>query len=67
MGINVVSGNFFYSAKPLGVIEGVDFGYTGEVRKIETDNIVKRLDQGYVLFLRKIFTLFFYRSLDTWG
>ena len=26
-GINVVSGNFFYTAKPLGVREGVDFRY----------------------------------------
>jgi acetylglutamate kinase len=31
MGINVVGGNMFYSAKPFGVIEGVDFGFTGEV------------------------------------
>ena len=26
MGINVVGGNFFYSAKPYGVINGIDFG-----------------------------------------
>lgn len=51
MGINVVGGNFFYSAKPLGVIEGIDFGYTGEVRKVEADQITKRLDQGDVVLL----------------
>lgn len=26
MGINVVGGNFFYSSKPYGVINGIDFG-----------------------------------------
>ncbi|KAM3569922.1 hypothetical protein VYU27_008000, partial [Nannochloropsis oceanica] len=51
MGINVVGGNFFYSAKPFGVIDGIDFGYTGEVRKIETENIIKRLNQGDVVLL----------------
>ena len=32
--IRVVSGNFV-TAKPLGVIDGVDFQHTGEVRRIE--------------------------------
>ena len=32
VGVDVVSGNFFYTAQPLGVRSGVDFGYTGEVR-----------------------------------
>jgi hypothetical protein len=30
-GINVVSGNFFYTAKPLGVRGGVDYQFSGEV------------------------------------
>lgn len=47
----MVGGNFFYSAKPLGVIEGIDFGYTGEVRKVEAEQISKRLDQGDVVLL----------------
>lgn len=29
MGINVVGGNFFYSSKPYGVINGIDFGCVG--------------------------------------
>lgn len=53
-GINVVSGNFFYSAKPLGVRAGVDFKYTGEVRRIETDNLKKRLDAGDVVLLTSL-------------
>uniref|UniRef100_A0A7S2UF80 amino-acid N-acetyltransferase n=1 Tax=Attheya septentrionalis TaxID=420275 RepID=A0A7S2UF80_9STRA len=35
---NVVSGNFF-SAQPLGILDGVDYKYTGFPRKIETDKI----------------------------
>lgn len=35
---NVVSGNFF-SAQPFGVIDGVDYMYTGFPRRIETDKI----------------------------
>jgi amino-acid N-acetyltransferase len=35
---NVVSGNF-YSAQPLGVQDGVDYKYTGFVRRIEVEKI----------------------------
>jgi amino-acid N-acetyltransferase len=35
---NVVSGNF-YSAQPLGVHDGVDYQYTGFVRRIEVEKI----------------------------
>lgn len=50
-GINVISGNFFYTAKPLGVRDGVDFKFSGEVRRIEVENIQRRLDQGDVVLL----------------
>ena len=53
-GINVVSGNYFYSAKPLGVRDGIDFKLTGEVRKIEVDNIKKRLEGGDVIMLTSL-------------
>jgi amino-acid N-acetyltransferase len=53
-GINVVSGNFFYSAKPFGVRYGVDFMYTGEVRRIESDNIRKRLESGDIVLLTSL-------------
>ncbi|CAN0214555.1 unnamed protein product, partial [Phaeothamnion confervicola] len=47
---NVAGGNFF-SAQPIGVRGGVDFGYTGEVRRIEIDKIRSRLSQGDVVQL----------------
>ncbi|MDG1445260.1 MAG: amino-acid N-acetyltransferase, partial [Methylophilaceae bacterium] len=43
--IRVASGNFV-TAKPLGVIDGVDLQHTGEVRKIDKVGIQKRLDDG---------------------
>jgi len=53
-GINVVSGNFFYTAKPLGVRDGIDFKFTGEVRRIESDNIRNRLESGDVVLLTSL-------------
>lgn len=44
-GIQVSSGNFVI-AKPIGVRDGVDFGLTGEVRKIHAKAIAQRLDAG---------------------
>ena len=35
---NVVSGNF-YSAQPFGILDGIDYKYTGFVRKVEVDKI----------------------------
>jgi len=41
---NVVSGNF-YSAQPFGILDGIDYKYTGFVRKVEVDKI-KQLHQS---------------------
>jgi amino-acid N-acetyltransferase len=41
--IRVASGNFV-TARPLGVIDGVDYGLTGEVRRIDAEAIRQRLD-----------------------
>jgi amino-acid N-acetyltransferase len=46
----VSSGNFVI-AKPVGVREGIDFEYTGEVRRIDRDGILKQLDQGNLVLL----------------
>ena len=35
---NVVSGNF-YSAQPFGILEGIDYKYTGFVRRVEVEKI----------------------------
>lgn len=48
--IRVVSGNFV-SAKPLGVIDGVDYQHTGEVRRIDQQAIKSLLDQHHLVLL----------------
>lgn len=48
--IRVASGNFV-TAKPLGVIDGVDYQHTGEVRKIDATAIQKRLDDNELVLL----------------
>jgi amino-acid N-acetyltransferase len=51
--IRVSSGNFV-TAKPVGVVGGVDFGHTGEVRKIDAEGIRKRLDDHEVVLISPI-------------
>ena len=48
--IRVVSGNFV-TAKPKGVIDGIDFQHTGEVRRIDRRGIGQQLDQGNIVLL----------------
>ncbi len=48
--IRVASGNFV-TAKPIGVIDGVDLQHTGEVRKIDHVAIQKRLDDDEMVLL----------------
>lgn len=48
--IRVASGNFV-TAKPLGVLNGVDLQHTGEVRKVDAAGIQKRLDDGELVLL----------------
>lgn len=48
--IRVSSGNFV-TAKPVGVVDGVDFGHTGEVRKIDAEGIRRRLDDHEVVLI----------------
>ena len=51
--IRVSSGNFV-TAKPVGVVQGVDFQHTGEVRKIDAEGIRRRLDDHEVVLLSPI-------------
>jgi len=46
--INTASGNLVV-AKPYGVHKGVDYGYTGEVRKVDSDAINRQLDAGNIV------------------
>jgi len=51
--IRVASGNFV-TAKPMGVVEGVDLQHTGEVRKIDVTGIRRRLEQNDIVVLSPI-------------
>lgn len=48
--LRVVSGNFV-SARPLGVRAGVDYGFTGTVRRIDHLGIRHSLDNGAIILL----------------
>jgi len=48
--IRVASGNFI-TAKPIGVVDGVDFMHTGEVRRIDAAAIHKRLEDSELVLL----------------
>ncbi|PIE00079.1 MAG: amino-acid N-acetyltransferase [Thiothrix nivea] len=46
----VTSGNFI-TARPVGVLNGVDYGYTGHVRRIQSGAILTQLAQGHLVLL----------------
>ena len=48
--IRVVGGNFI-TAKPMGVLDGVDLHYTGVVRKVDVDGIRAQLTLGNIMLL----------------
>ena len=48
--MRVVTGNFV-TAKPLGVHDGIDYHYTGEVRRIDTSAINRLLDDRSLVLL----------------
>ncbi len=52
-GLKVASGNFVI-AKPLGVIDGVDYGHTGEVRRINSQALQQQLEQKNVVLISPI-------------
>ncbi|MFW1677416.1 amino-acid N-acetyltransferase [Pontibacter sp. JAM-7] len=48
--IKVVSGNFV-TARPVGVLDGVDMAHTGEVRRLDAKGIRQQLDDGNIVLL----------------
>jgi amino-acid N-acetyltransferase len=52
-GLKVASGNFV-TAKPLGIIDGVDYCHTGEVRRIDSKAIQQQLEQKNVVLISPI-------------
>jgi amino-acid N-acetyltransferase len=51
---NRVSSGNYITAKPLGVVEGVDMQYSGEVRRVDTEAIQQRLDDGDIVLISPI-------------
>ena len=49
-GIHVASGNYI-SACPYGIHDGVDFGYTGRIRKLDGTAILRNLDARSIVML----------------
>ena len=48
--VRVISGNFI-TARPVGIIDGVDFRHTGLVRKVDVAGITRSLDAGALVLL----------------
>jgi amino-acid N-acetyltransferase len=48
--IRLISGNFV-TAKPIGIVDGIDFGLTGTARKVAYDTIGRILDGGSLVLL----------------
>jgi len=51
--IPVISGNFV-TAQPIGVLDGIDFQYTGKVRRIDNAAIHQQLDLGHVVLISPV-------------
>ncbi|HRL66131.1 MAG TPA: amino-acid N-acetyltransferase, partial [Ottowia sp.] len=48
--VRVISGNFL-TARPMGIIDGVDFKHTGLVRKVDVAGITRSLDAGALVLI----------------
>ncbi|WP_444892203.1 amino-acid N-acetyltransferase [Microbulbifer sp. TRSA001] len=53
--LKVVSGNFV-TARPCGVLDGVDLGWTGTVRRMDVSTLEQTLDQGSLVLLSPLGT-----------
>jgi len=51
--LRVVSGNFV-TARPYGVRDGLDFGFTGNIRKVDTEAIQQQLELNNIVLLSPI-------------
>jgi amino-acid N-acetyltransferase len=48
--VRVISGNFI-TARPVGIVDGVDFMHSGLVRKVDVQGITNTLDMGAMVLL----------------
>ncbi|XP_054824263.1 probable amino-acid acetyltransferase NAGS1, chloroplastic isoform X3 [Prosopis cineraria] len=53
VGVSVASGNFL-AAKRRGVVDGIDYGSTGEVKKVDVSRMRERLDGGCIVLLSNL-------------
>jgi len=51
--LRVATGNFV-TAQPVGVVDGVDYQYTGKPRRVDAEAIRQRLDDGAIVVLTPI-------------
>ncbi|MCB1622723.1 MAG: amino-acid N-acetyltransferase [Thiothrix sp.] len=50
---SIASGNYV-TARPMGVLDGVDYGYSGTIRRIQTAHIRRQLESGHIVLLSPI-------------
>ena len=53
MKLTTVTGNFVH-AKPMGVVDGIDLQFHGEVRRIDTQAILQQLEHGNIVLLSSL-------------
>ena len=51
---NRVSSGNYITAKPLGIVDGMDMQHTGEVRRIDSEAIQQRLEDGDIVLISPI-------------
>src|SRR5690349_13677622 len=51
---NRVSAGNYLTAKPMGIVEGIDMQLSGEVRRVDTEAIQQRLDDGDIVLISPI-------------
>ena len=49
-----VCGGNFVSGKPIGVVDGVDYCHTGEVRRVDRSAIQRHLDDGAIVLISNL-------------
>ncbi|WP_326532799.1 amino-acid N-acetyltransferase [Pseudorhodoferax sp.] len=48
--VRVISGNFI-TARPVGIVDGVDFQHSGSVRKVDVAGLLRTLDMGALVLM----------------
>jgi amino-acid N-acetyltransferase len=51
--IRLASGNYI-TAQPIGILDGVDFHYTGQVRRVDSAAIAEALDHGRIVLVSNL-------------